>query len=322
MAHATRQKRTHHRRATNRPLASAVAALTLLAPTAVPAAPAPQQPSGPGLSYAGQPGVGNPAEAAAYAAALSQTDPRAKLFALQQFLAQYPTSPLHQTAVEQMRLARGDLRATGATPPQPPKQSQPPAPAQNLTQTINQPWNPSGSSNLGATTPRDSLLQHPAKPAEVVARPGSLAIKTDNSSLAQILEQISAATGMKIEGLGQDERIFGDYGPGDPRQVLLSLLEGSGYNVLMVGDDKGAPRELTLSPRSSEKTVAAAAPARNAREPEDDEIEQEQPQAPPEQPIQPAGNQESPPQVPRNPAEFQQEMMRLRQQQQQQQQPQ
>ena len=66
--------------------------------------------------------------------------------------------------------------------------------------------------------PRDSLLQHPAKPAEVTVVPGSLTIKADNSSLSQILQEISKSTGMKVDGLGQDERIFGSYGPGDPRE--------------------------------------------------------------------------------------------------------
>ena len=170
---------------------------------------------------------------------------------------------------------------------------------------------------------RDSLLQHPAKPAQVTVSTGSLTIKADNSSLSQILHDISTSTGMKVEGLGQDERIFGAYGPGDSREVLLSLLEGSGYNVLMVGDDKGAPRELSLSQRlQAASTVASAGITRNSREDEDDEVEQEVQQAPPEQP-QPVPIPGSPEgQQPRNPAEIQQEMMRLRQQQQQQQVPQ
>ncbi len=170
--------------------------------------------------------------------------------------------------------------------------------------------------------PRDSLLQQPAKPAQVTVAPGTLAIKADNSSLSQILQEISKSTGMKVDGLGRDDRIFGSYGPGEPREVLLSLLEGSGYNVLMIGDNKGAPRQLSLSQRAAGNAVASTAPARNNREPDDDEIEQEQPQAPPEQPqpvVQtPSGNPDGM-QQPRNPAEIQQELLRLRQQQQQQQ---
>ena len=89
---------------------------------------------------------------------------------------------------------------------------------------------------------------------------------------------------MKVEGLSRTSASSATYGPGDPREVLLSLLEGSGYNVLMVGDAKGAPRELSLSQRSAASTVASAATTRNSREEEDDEVEQEVQQAPPEQP--------------------------------------
>jgi hypothetical protein len=125
--------------------------------------------------------------------------------------------------------------------------------------------------------------------------------------------------GMKVEGLSKDDRIFGNYGPGDPREVLLSLLEGSGYNVLMVGDNKGAPRELSLSQRSAANTVASAAAVNNNRQEDEDEIEQEPPPPQPE----PVQNVNQPPQgnpaegVPRNPAEIQQELLRMRQQQQQ-----
>ena len=52
----------------------------------------------------------------------------------------------------------------------------------------------------------------------------------------------------KVEGLSQDQRVFGSFGPGDPRDVLSQLLEGSGYNVLMLGGQgDGAPEEIVLS---------------------------------------------------------------------------
>ncbi len=172
--------------------------------------------------------------------------------------------------------------------------------------------------------PRDSLLQHAAKPAEVTVASHNLTIKADNSELSQILRDISGSTGMKVEGLSSDERIFGTYGPGDAREVLLSLLEGLGYNVLMVGDANGVPRELSLTHRSAASSVASAPTSRNSREEEDDEVEQEAQQPPPQEQPQPAPGTPPNPNPggaqPRNPIELQQEMLRLRQQQQQQQQ--
>ncbi len=94
--------------------------------------------------------------------------------------------------------------------------------------------------------------------ASVVWDSHGLLIVASNSSLAQILKQVSAETGVKVAGMGADERVFGTYGPGPARDVLSRLLDGSAYNVLMIGDQgQGAPRRIVLSPSS---TVAAAAP--------------------------------------------------------------
>ena len=196
------------------------------------------------------------------------------------------------------------------------------SPLQPMPQPVPTPF--AASANAPAATPqpvgppRDSLLQHPAQPAEVAVAPGSLSVKADNSSLSGILDQISKSTGMKVDGLSKDDRIFGSYGPGDPHEVLLSLLEGSGYNVVMVGDNKGTPRQLSLSQRGASSGMAPASVASNNRQEDDDEIEQEPP-PPQEQPQNqpPQGSPEGTP--PRNPAETQQDLLRMRQQQQQQQ---
>ncbi len=93
------------------------------------------------------------------------------------------------------------------------------------------------------------MLQQPAREAQIVFAGDSLSIHADNSSLAAILHQIAAKSGMKIEGLGGDERVFGNFGPGAPRDVLADLLDGTAYNLVLLGDlSNGAPRELILSP--------------------------------------------------------------------------
>lgn len=79
-----------------------------------------------------------------------------------------------------------------------------------------------------------------------------LRIEATNSSLQQILTDVAAATGASVEGFGKDQRVFGAYGPGPARTVLSALLEGTGYNILMVGDlGEGAPRELLLSTKNA-----------------------------------------------------------------------
>lgn len=95
-------------------------------------------------------------------------------------------------------------------------------------------------------------VDQPAEPASVALLHGQLLVKADNSSLIQILDELAKVGGTSISGLGQDQRVFGDYGPGNPRQILSELLEGSGYNVLMVGVTReGAPRQLVLTARGS-----------------------------------------------------------------------
>jgi hypothetical protein len=104
-----------------------------------------------------------------------------------------------------------------------------------------------------------SRFQEPAVPATVTAATNLLTVTADNSSLAQILHQVSSATGMKLDGLGGDERVFGSFGPGAPREVLTSLLNGTSYNVMMVGDlPNGAPRELLLTSRTAGGASAQA----------------------------------------------------------------
>ncbi len=97
-----------------------------------------------------------------------------------------------------------------------------------------------------------SLFEQPPVPATVTSQANELTVKADNSSLSQILHQVSSATGMRLDGLGGDERVFGSFGPGAPREVLTALLNGTSYNVVMVGDlPNGAPRELLLSHRAA-----------------------------------------------------------------------
>ncbi len=146
-----------------------------------------------------------------------------------------------------------------------------------------------------------------------------LQIEAHNSSLHKILDEVSAATGAKVEGIDADERVFGDYGPGQADDVISQLLHGSGYNVLMIGDQgQGTPRDIVLSVRSKPGGQpggqTGVQPGRNAMMQEEDP----EPEPEPEPPAAPALN--APPMGPPNnmPAQMmtpQQRLMELQRQQ-------
>jgi hypothetical protein len=160
------------------------------------------------------------------------------------------------------------------------------------------------------------MLQQPAAEAQIVFTGDTLSIRADNSSLAAILHQVAGKSGMQIEGLSGDERVFGSFGPGAPRDVLADLLNGTAYNLVLLGDlGDGAPRELILTPAT--RAGAAAPPPspmtttidQAANEP-DAEIPQPQPEVPP------AGN--TPPPTPgvKTPQQLFEQLQRMRSQQQ------
>lgn len=176
-----------------------------------------------------------------------------------------------------------------------------------------------------------SLLDKPAQPAQVQLDAGKLSVKADNSTLSGILHDISTKTGMKIDGLSRDQRIFGSYGPAAPREVLSSLLDGVGYNVMMVGElANGAPRALTLTPRTRRPVTGGnpgvqMARQNNSSDDDDDSVveQQENPAQPRPETMAPETEPPHPPAQPgqvKTPQQMLQELQQMRQQQLQQQQ--
>ncbi|MES2222051.1 MAG: hypothetical protein V4587_13935, partial [Acidobacteriota bacterium] len=104
--------------------------------------------------------------------------------------------------------------------------------------------------------------EQPANPATVDFKDGRLSIRAQNSSLVTILSQIQHQTGLVIDGLSHDQRIYGQYGPGSVSATLSALLDGAGYDFVIVGggsggNGHGAPRLILSVPG----TASAAAPA-------------------------------------------------------------
>jgi hypothetical protein len=159
-----------------------------------------------------------------------------------------------------------------------------------------------------------SLLQQPAKDAQIIFADGNLSIHADNSSLSAILRQVASNSGMKIDGLGGDERVFGNFGPGAPRDVLADLLAGTAYNQVLLGDlSNGAPRELILTPATRGSAPAPSpAPQANANADDGNEAEAVETPPPPPQPEPPAGSTQQPPQGVRTPQQLFEQLQQMR----------
>lgn len=155
-----------------------------------------------------------------------------------------------------------------------------------------------------------------ANPATVVWNSQGLRIDASNSSLQQILKEVSTDTGAKVEGMATDQRVFGNFGPGPARDVLSQLLDGTGYNVLMVGDQgQGTPREIVLS--EPPKGPAPVVPPSQAQQEENDMADQPPPQPPPQpqpQPMPNVRNGFNPGGQPRTPQQIIQELQQRQQQ--------
>lgn len=165
------------------------------------------------------------------------------------------------------------------------KSAQPPAPEQQAPQ-------PPARSALS------SSMDVSADPATVSLKNGELTVGAHNSDLAEILKNIARLSGMQIDGLARSSRVFGAYGPGKPQDVLAELLNGSGYNFMMVGQSsEGAPLRLLLT----EKTGAPPTPS-SAQPPAPQKTASEEP-LPGRARYGWAGGQGAPPHSPSTPTE-------------------
>lgn len=160
-------------------------------------------------------------------------------------------------------------------------------------------------------------VNDPPRQASVAWSAQGLSIEAQNSSLEQILNDIAAQSGVKIEGIEKDERVFGVYGPGQPRDVLSQLLEGTDYNVLMVGaGERGAPQQIVLSVKPAGGTQPNA-PVSQGENYEPPVVPYEPPQAMPPQPPPQAMPPNQPPRTPQQILQEMQQRQLLMQQQQQ-----
>jgi len=178
--------------------------------------------------------------------------------------------------------------------------------------------------------------QRPPKRAQVTYSGGLLSVSADNASLNQILRQIADDTGMKITGSVRDDRVFGQYGPEDPAQILAELLDGTGSNMILVQRDSTAPSELILPPRQggpsppnpnasafNDRPEPQEAPVQPQPAPPETQPQAAAPNVPPVNPAAPGGSSTANPSQPdspngvKTPQQIYEQLQRLRQQQQQ-----
>ena len=120
--------------------------------------------------------------------------------------------------------------------------------------------------------------QLPPTPPQVRLQNGELTINAQNSTLSQVLRAVQSQTGASIDmpsGAGT-ERVVAQIGPGEPRDVLRTLLNGSRFDYVILGvtGNPGAISKVLLTPRQSGSGAATTTAQNNSpqsAQPEQDE---------------------------------------------------
>lgn len=194
--------------------------------------------------------------------------------------------------------------------------------------------------------PPPTLEQSPPTAPRVNLQNGQLTIDAPNSTLAQILRAVQARTGASIDipSSAGNERVVAQLGPGLPRDVLNTLLNGSKFDYVILGvtGDPGGIQKVILTPRQAVTAVNTAQnknpqPAQDedsgdegstVADTSDNEYQNPQPVPPPNgfrRPIMPGGARVNPgaesdngeqQNGPKTPQQLMQEMQQMQQQQQ------
>ena len=93
----------------------------------------------------------------------------------------------------------------------------------------------------------------PAAKVEVEFLGGKLTIRANKATLAEVLFEVQRKTGadIPIPSAAQREQVSGIFGPASAREALASLLNGSGFNFILVASDRDPSqlRSVVLTPR-------------------------------------------------------------------------
>jgi hypothetical protein len=109
--------------------------------------------------------------------------------------------------------------------------------------------------------PPPTLEQSAPTAPEVTFQNGQLTIDAANSTLSQVLHAVQQRTGASIEipAGGASDRVVAQLGPGRPRDVLNTLLNGSKFDYVILGvtGNPGAVQKVILTPRLAGTAMTA-----------------------------------------------------------------
>ncbi len=125
-----------------------------------------------------------------------------------------------------------------------------------------------------------TLEQTPPTPPRITYQGGLLSIDAHNSTLAQVLRAVQLQTGASIDmpsSAGSD-RVVTQLGPGQPKDVLNSLLNGSKFDYIILGvtGEPGAIQKVILTARQN-SGASNVSVAQNNSPPQNQEVDEEPP---------------------------------------------
>jgi hypothetical protein len=126
-----------------------------------------------------------------------------------------------------------------------------------------------------------TLEQTPPTAPQVTYRNGQLTINAPNSTLSQVLRAVQTTTGASVEmpSSTSSVRVATQIGPGQPRDVLNNLLNGSQFNYIILGvnGDPGAVQKVMLTTkRPAANTVSTAQNASPGPTPQGEEAQDDE----------------------------------------------
>jgi hypothetical protein len=139
-----------------------------------------------------------------------------------------------------------------------------------------------------APAPPPTLEQSPPAPPQVTYTNGQLTIVAVNATLSQVLRSVQTLTGTSVEmpSGASSVRVAGQLGPGQPRDVLNALLNGTKFNYIILGvtGDPGAVQKVILTtakPATAVNTAQSNSAPPPLEEPQEEDSEPELQPVPP-----------------------------------------
>lgn len=122
---------------------------------------------------------------------------------------------------------------------------------------------------MAASQPIAAVPLKAVTPVEVAFENGLLSIRSNKANLSDVLAEVHRRTGAEIviPPGAESEQVFTNLGPGAPKEVLASLLNGSHFNFIVIGSehDPGGIRQVVLTPKQGGAPDAVVYPCGTAQ---------------------------------------------------------